>query len=361
MISFNEALDVLSQNYWLVEIATVLFFTWLIRRILSKTIKKLYRKFLKTENIWDDCFIKAAKAPIFFAIVSLGFTFCGEILYEQFEIYMLSYASSIRNLIVIATVAWFFNNFVRRYQYYYIQEKLIFKKRIDRATVDTVATILLIIIYVIAALAILQVLGFNISGLLALGGAGGIAVGFAAKDLLANFFGGLMIYFDRPFQVGDWIRSDDKEIEGDVIKIGWRQTQVLTFDKRPIYIPNSVFSTIVVQNPSRMTNRRIKEVFGVRYKDVAKLDKIVNDVRTYLQTHDEIDQTQTLIVNVNKFSESSIDFLVYSFTKTTNWVKFHEVKQEILLGIANIIKKNKAEIAFPTSNINLHQDFLEKK
>jgi len=356
MNTFHQVIEIISNNYWLAELSIVIFMTWLIRRILAKTIKKLYRKFLKTENIWDDCFIKAAKAPIFFAIVSLGFTFCGEILYKEFELHMLSYASSIRNLIVIAAISWFSNNFVRKYQYYYIQEKLDFKKRVDRATVDTIATVILIAIYVISGLAFLQVLGFNISGLLALGGAGGIAIGFAAKDLLANFFGGLMIYFDRPFQVGDWIRSEDKEIEGDVVRIGWRQTQVLTFDKRPIYIPNSVFSTIVVQNPSRMTHRRIKEVFGVRYEDVAKLDKIIKDVKKYLEAHKELDETQTLIVNVNKFSESSVDFFIYTFTHTTKWIKFHEVKQEILLGVAEIIKKNKAEIAFPTSNINFTQD-----
>lgn len=355
-MKLNEILVVVKDNYWLLELATVLFLTWLIRRILSKSIKKLYRKFLKTENIWDDCFIKSAKAPIFFLVVTLGFTFCGEILYKEFHIHLLSYVSAIRDLTIISTFSWFCNNFIRRYQRYYIKEKLQFKKRIDRATVDTIATISLIVIYIISALAILQILGFHIGGLLALGGAGGIAIGFAAKDLLANFFGGLMIYFDRPFQVGDWIRSDDKEIEGDVVKIGWRQTQVLTFDKRPIYIPNSVFSTIVVQNPSRMTHRRIKEIFGVRYEDVDKLDKITKEVRKYLKYHEDIDETQTLIVNVNKFSSSSIDFFVYTFTHTTDWMTYHQVKQEILLGIASIIQQNKAEIAFPTSTIHLNKD-----
>ncbi|MBL6664394.1 MAG: mechanosensitive ion channel family protein [Rickettsiales bacterium] len=273
---------------------------------------------------------------------------------------MLSYASDVRSLVIIISIAWFFNNFVKTYQDFYLRNKLPHRKKIDRATVDTVTTITLIFIYVVTGLSVLQLLGFNISGILALGGAGGIAIGFAAKDLLSNFFGGLMIYFDRPFQVGDWIRSSDKEIEGDVIKIGWRQTQVLTFDKRPIYIPNSVFSTIVVQNPSRMTHRRIRETFGVRYEDVSKLEKITKEVKEYLIKHKEIDENQTLIVNVNEFSNSSIDFFVYTFTHTTNWVKYHEVKQEILLAIAKIIEKNGAEIAFPTSTIHLDQE-IERK
>lgn len=68
-----------------------------------------------------------------------------------------------------------------------------------------------------------------------------------------------MIYFDRPFKVGDWIRSPDRQIEGTVERIGWRMTIIRTFDKRPLYVPNSVFSSIVVENPSRMLNRRIYE------------------------------------------------------------------------------------------------------
>lgn len=100
------------------------------------------------------------------------------------------------------------------------------------------------------------ILGFSLSGVLAFGGIGGIAVGFAAKDMLANFFGGLAIYLDRPFIVGEWIRSPDHEIEGTVEHIGWRQTRVRAFNKNPIYVPNSLFSTIVVETPTRTRSSR---------------------------------------------------------------------------------------------------------
>ena len=94
-----------------------------------------------------------------------------------------------------------------------------------------------IVVGITGLLTLLQTLGLSISGLMAFGGMGGIAVGFAAKDILANFFGGLFIYTDRPFSVGDWIRSPDRDIEGTVEKIGWRVTRIRTFDKRPLYIP----------------------------------------------------------------------------------------------------------------------------
>jgi len=208
-------------------------------------------------------------------------------------------------------------------------------------------------ILITSALVMLQTLGYSISGVLAFGGLSGVVVGFAAKDLLANLFGGLMIHLDRPFSPGDWIRSPDQNIEGTVEEVGWRLTKVRTFDKRPLYIPNATFSNISVENPQRMSHRRIKETIGIRYCDADKMETIINRVRAMLVSHPEIDNRQTLIVNFNAFAPSSLDFFIYTFTKTTNWVRFHEVKQDVLLQIIEIIDQCDAEIAFPTSTLHL--------
>lgn len=160
-----------------------------------------------------------------------------------------------------------------------------------------------------------------------------------------------MIYLDRPFKVGDWVRSPDQEIEGTVEKIGWRLTTIRTFDKRPLYVPNQVFTNVSVQNPSRMSHRRIYETVGLRYDDSNQLEQIISNVKSMLMTHAEIDNTQTMIVNFNAFGSSSLDFFIYTFTKTTNWIKYHEVKQDVLLQIMRIVADAKAEIAFPTSTV----------
>ncbi|MCP4390548.1 MAG: mechanosensitive ion channel, partial [Gammaproteobacteria bacterium] len=119
------------------------------------------------------------------------------------------------------------------------------------------------------------------------------------------------------------------------------------------YVPNSIFTNIIVENPSRMANRRIYETIGLRYSDLTSMDRIVAEVVAMLKAHEAIDADQTLIVNFNEFGGSSVDFFVYCFTKTTQWVKFHEVKQEVMLRIAEIIESNQAEIAFPTSTIHI--------
>ncbi|MEL0083489.1 MAG: mechanosensitive ion channel family protein, partial [Gammaproteobacteria bacterium] len=119
------------------------------------------------------------------------------------------------------------------------------------------------------------------------------------------------------------------------------------------YIPNSLFTTIAVENPSRMSNRRIYETIGIRYDDIDQLPTIVAQVEEMLKNHPEIDTRQTLMVNFNAFAASSIDFFIYTFTRTTNWQKYHQVKQDVLIRISVIIAAVGAEVAFPTSTIHL--------
>ena len=119
-------------------------------------------------------------------------------------------------------------------------------------------------------------------------------------------------------------------------------------------VPNSVFATILVENPSRMSHRRIKEVIGLRYDDFDVVAAVVADIKAMLQSHPGIDAAQTLIVNFNQFGASSLDLMIYTFTRTTVWVEYHAVKQDVLLKIGQIIAGHGAEIAFPTRTLHLH-------
>jgi len=102
-----------------------------------------------------------------------------------------------------------------------------------------------------------------------------------------------------------------------------------------------------------MTNRRIKETIGIRYDDVGKMEVIIDDVKKMLQAHEDIDTNQTLIVNFDAFASSSLNFFIYTFTKTTNWIRFHEVKQDVLLKVIKIVETHGAECAFPTSTLHI--------
>ena len=160
---------------------------------------------------------------------------------------------------------------------------------------------------------------------------------------------------DKPFRVGDWIKSPDRDVEGVVEEIGMRRVCIRTFDKRPVYVPNSIMSTIVLENPSRMTNRRIYEHIGVRYKDAEKISLITRRIKEMLELHSGIDTDQTLMVNLDKFNEYSVDFFIYAFTKTTDWTTYHGIKHNILLNIYNIIKEEGADIAFPQTVVQMER------
>ena len=286
----------------------------------------------------------------------LGLTYAADIVKTQTDAAIFGAIEPIREVGVIVIIVWFLVRLISNSESILLEKKQLKGEDFDQTTADAIAKLLRVSVIITGTLVILQTLGYSISGVLAFGGIGGIAIGFAARDLLANFFGGLTIYMDRPFDVGDWIRSPDREIEGSVEKIGWRLTTIRTFDKRPLYIPNSVFTNIAVENPQRMTNRRIKETIGIRYDDASKMREIISDVKKMLQEHDDIDNNQTLIVNFNEFAASSLNFFIYTFTKTVNWIEFHKVKQDVMLKVIDIIESHGAECAFPTTTMHIPQE-----
>ena len=349
----EKLLNYLPEDTWIFKIFIVVLLTMIIGFIQRKTFNRLIKKFEQTDNIWDHVLTSSLSKPLYLLIWILGITLAAKIAQNNTENPLLTIANPIRDIGIILSISWFLTRFISKSKIKLVQQGFKSGKPVDITTADAISKLLRISVIITAGLIILQKLGYSISGLLAFGGIGGLAIGFAAKDLLANFFGGLMIYLDRPFNVGDWIRSPDREIEGTVEKIGWRLTTIRTFDKRPLYVPNSVFTNIAVQNPSRMSHRRIHETIGIRYDDANKMKDIVNSVKSMLQNHDEIDTGQTLIVNFNEFAPSSLDFFIYTMTKTTNWIKYHEVKQDVMLKIIDIIEQHGAECAFPTSTVHL--------
>ena len=333
---------------WVLQVFVVVLSVLIINFAFKIFLKKLAERAEKTANPWDDAFILAALKPFRLLAWVIGILFAAEIVASQSDAEIFRAIGPIRNVTIVATLAWFLIRFVKQFELAFIKRKYAKGEKVDITTAHALVKLVRASIFITAALVMLQTLGFSISGVLAFGGIGGIAVGFAAKDLLSNFFGGLMVYLDRPFKVGDWIRSPDKEIEGTVEDIGWRQTRIRTFSKRPIYVPNSIFMNIIVENPSRMSHRRIYETMGLRYNDISVVNDIVKEVKQMLLSHEEIDSNQTMIVNFNEFNESSVDFFIYTFTKTTNWVRFHEVKHEVLLKVYEIVEKHNADLAFPT-------------
>ena len=346
-------LSAVGLQSWVVQVFVVVLATAVLAFGARRFVARMHVAFSRTASVWDESFVEALGPPMRAFIWIVGVAFAIEIIQNEAGAAIFEAVSPIRDVGIIATVTWFAVRFIRIAETNFIAEKQASGENFDRATLDAIVKLLRLSVLITAFLVALQTLGFSVSGVLAFGGIGGIAVGFAAKDLLANFFGGLMIYLDRPFAVGDWIRSPDRDIEGTVEQIGWRQTIIRGFDTRPLYIPNSAFANIAVENPSRMRNRRIYETVGIRYEDAGVMDAIVTEVEAMLRAHDDIDTDNFLMVNFNTFAPSSLDFFIYCYTRTKMWAEYHRVKQDVLLRILDIVDRHGAEIAFPTSTVHV--------
>lgn len=212
-----------------------------------------------------------------------------------------------------------------------------------------------VIVLTIAALMV--TFGVSTAAVGALLGGAGIGLGFGTQQISQNFLAGFMLFFTRPFSEGDWISVSSFD-DGTVEKIGWYHTRIRTFDRRPLYIPNSIFATTPIENPGRMYNRRIKASISLRYEDLPRIEAITKNVRSLLLNHPDIDQKQSILVNFNEWDSSSINMMVYCFTKTTVWKDWLDIQQEVFLQIADIVQKAGGDFAFncatlyPAPNLN---------
>lgn len=193
----------------------------------------------------------------------------------------------------------------------------------------------------IGLLCILSRLGISVASIAVIGGAGTAGIAFAANGLLSNFFGGLLLYMNRAFMVGEVIRSPDRAIEGTVENIGWFMTHIRDPNNRLLYVPNSIFIGIIVVNVSRFTQLRVTTEIAIQYKDAQKIASIMSALNHMAHTHPELDPLAGITVYVNKLTESSLNITFNAFTKMTiDLGKFPATQQDVLLKIDALLAQH---------------------
>ncbi len=198
---------------------------------------------------------------------------------------------------------------------------------------------------------IVQNLGYSVASLLAGVGLGGAALAFASKDTVANFFGSIVIFVDRPFMIGDWIEVDD--VEGTVETVGIRVTRIRTFANALITIPNAAFTTSPIHNWSKMRKRRIKLTVGLTYSTTPdKMRQAVEAIRTIIKGDDRLHQ-DFYLVNFFDFGPSSLDIFCYLFTRTTNWAEHMQIREDFMLRVMESMRGLGLDFAFPTTTVHL--------
>ncbi len=235
---------------------------------------------------------------------------------------------------------------------HYIED---FTKRTESAMDDQLLPILSRFVYgVIWALGGIYILNFldvNVTALLAGISIGGLALALAAQDTVKNFFGSLMIFLDRPFQIGDWISFEGSE--GVVEEVGLRSTRIRSFANSLFYVPNGMLANQIIDNIGLRRYRRFRIVLGITYSTPPdKIEQFVNGIRGLLLEHPLI-VNDNFEVHLNDLAASSINILVYSFIDTQQWNIELKTKHELILSFLHLAKSLGISYAFPSQSIYL--------
>ncbi len=206
-----------------------------------------------------------------------------------------------------------------------------------------------VLVIVLGVMAVLQEWGINVSAFVASLGLGGLAFALAAKDTVANFFGSLVVFTDRPFQVGDLVELEG--VEGNIEEIGVRSTKIRTNAQSLVSIPNAVMATAKITNWSRMGKRRIKMRIGLTYNTtIEQIRAITEQIQAMLEKHPDIHQ-EAISVSFDEFQDSALSIALNFFTITVDGQKHLMIRQEINFTIMEIVAKNGASFAFPSQSL----------
>lgn len=324
-------------------IFVVIFFNFFIKWVLQK----LHIHFENQKKIWKDGFVQSLYIPLSIYVWFFAAVHAIDLIVHKVSPATTTYLKEMHLLFAITGIlclAWFIMRWKNRVVALTILKSNKQEIAIDPGKIGAIDKLVTIIVFFLAILLIMEAAHININTLLAFGGIGGLGIAFASQEIIANFFGGFMIYITHPFTVGDWINLPERNIEGHVEEIGWYMTRIKTFEKRPIYIPNSMFTKVILMNPSRMSHHQFKETIGLRLQDIKAMKPIVAEISQMLKNHPNIDSNEKVLVHFKGVSSTSLDLQISAYSYSIDSVNFADVCQDLWYKIIDIIAKHKAEI-----------------
>jgi len=354
-VSVNELLGInfTSEMWWRIDnyiYAILIFLFFQLSRVFLR--KLTYYIVKKTANNYDDGILNTLKTPIDFMFIVIGVDVAKSVLYLSPTVDLF-----LDHIVRTGFIVILFLGLINILNHLSINIYKITNRFGDKISPDVanfVVKSIRFFIIIIGFIVVLQEWGYNVSGFLASMGLVGMAFALAAKDTAANLFGSLVIFTDKPFRIGDWIKTP--EVEGTIETIGIRSTKIRTFAQAQVTVPNGTLANSAILNWSRMGKRRVKMNLGLVYDTPATtIQKIIDDIKTMLQNHNEIDQ-ETIHIYFSEFDSSSLNIFCYYFTKTTNWGEFMRVREDTYLKIMAIVEQNGSSFAYPTQTVYLENN-----
>ena len=340
---------ILGVDIFQILIGIGIFLLFLIfRGLISKlVIKKLEIISKRTTNKLDDTFVQSLVGPARFLPIVLGFFIASY--YMTFSLEGREVVDTINRTLITILIFWVIHQIIEPISY--ILSGL--DKLLTRELIGWIIKSLKILIFILGLAAVLELWGIKIGPIIAGLGLFGVAVALGAQDLFKNLISGILVLVEKRFKIGDWIAVEGI-IEGTVESIGFRSTVIRRFDKSLATIPNFQFAENAVINNTQITNRRISWVIGLEYRTTSEqLNNIKKEILNYIKTDKDFKTSDDVLlsVKIDQFAASSIDIKLICFTKTSHYKEWLNVKDKLAIEIKNIVERNKASFAFPSTSI----------
>lgn len=319
-----------------------------LRGLMARFILATLRlKAKRTKTMFDDKLIDALEAPIRLLPIVVGTFFALD--YLPLGTAHQNLADSVVKSLITIALFWGLHRAV--FPLSHLLTKL--EKIFTQVMVDWLVKTVKVLVAFVGVAAVLEIWGIQVGPILAGLGLFGVAVALGAQDLFKNLIAGILIIAERRFNTGDWIRVDGV-VEGTVEQIGFRSTMVRRFDKAPVFVPNTKLSDNAVTNFSSMTHRRIYWYIGVEYSStIEQLRDIRDQIENYVLTNEDFADAKEVstFVRIDRFSDSSIDIMLYCFTNTTQWGEWLEVKEQLAYAVKEIVEGAGSSFAFPSQSL----------
>ena len=317
--------------------------------LVTNHVKKLAKK---TTSVWDDKLLQYGTPPSGYIFLFLFYT----LTYSNLRVgvslnHFLSLALEIG---VILSVIWLIYNLINVLDAYLTELTAKTESKLDDQLVPLIRKSLKVVVVIIGFVFILQNFGYNVASLLAGLGLGGLAFALAAKDTLANFFGSITIFLDKPFQIGDWVELSGQH--GIIEEVGFRSTRIRTFENSLLSIPNASMANTTINNYGARKFRRYRGVLNVTYDTPPeKVEAFVEGIKNLVRTN-EYTRKDYFEIHFNDFGAHSLDILVYIFFITPDWSTELRQRHLFLLDVYRLADELGVEFAFPTQTVHLKSE-----
>ena len=322
----------------------------LLRELIGRFVLARVQKITeRTTTELDDRIVVALERPIKAVPIVIGIFFATE--YLTLRGTLDDIATALNRSLIVYVIFWAMFRMVDPLSFLLGKVETIF----TAAMVEWLIKAIKLLIALIGFATVLEIWGIQVAPIIAGFGLLGVAVALGAQDLFKNLIAGILILVERRFSKGDWI-SVDGVVEGTVESIGFRSTFIRRFDLAPVSVPNAQLSDVAVTNFSRMTHRRVYWMIGLEYRTtIDQLRQIRDEIETYILDSGEFvpPEENVMIVRVDRFSDSSIDIMVYAYTKTKKWVEWMGIKEAFAYKVKEIVEAAGAGFAFPSQSIYL--------